>query len=611
MAEPRRYDLAIVGAGPAGMAAAVFAADGGLRVVLLDAGRQLGGQFYRHPPEGLDEPWAAELHHGWEEYERLAADIEGSRRIDVLFEHEVWALERGFTVHTDRGRIEAANVLLATGSYERVLPFPGWDLPGVYTPGGAQALLKGSLVAVGRRVVVAGTGPLLLPVAAGLRAAGAEVVGLFEAGHFRGYARHPGALLTNPRKLAEGADYAWQLAKARVRPRSGFLVVAAEGKDALEAVVVARADGSGRRRIECDALAVGYGLAPQADLGLALGCDHTVFSDGSVGLRVDDNQRTSVPGLYAAGEAVGVAGVQAALIEGELAGRYVSRYGTRGVINSLKRRRARQRGFADVIRSAHPIPPNWRDAVTPETLVCRCEEVPAAAVTEAATDLGAADARTVKLLTRAGMGWCQGRMCGYAVACLGRSDRYGQPSPQDLLAAARRPMSRPVSLAVLAAYDERGVAEDQAADDAAVAAAASAAVAAASSASVVADAGAERAPAAEAVPAGADVEEIDVLAAFDVVAEPAPKAKPKPKPKAARKPKPAPEPAAEPDVEPVPEPEPAPKSEPDLEAASEPEPTQASEPAPPSDPEPPAASEPGHKLDPEPGSAHEPEPLPD
>lgn len=530
VAEPRRYDLAVIGAGPAGMAGAAAAAEGGLRVALIDAGQQFGGQFYRHAPEGLDEPWAASLQHGWEDYQRLVSAVEGSRRIDVLFGHQVFSIERGFTVHTDRGPVEAAFVLLATGAYERVLPFPGWDLPGVYTAGGAQALLKGSLVPVGRRVVVAGTGPLLLPVAVGLKAAGAEIAGFFEAGHFRGYARHPGSLLTNPRKVAEGVDYARRLAQGRVRPRSGFQVVAALGIERLETVVVARADGSGQRRIDCDALAVGHGLVPQIDLGLTLGCDHQVFADGTVGLRVDENQRTSVSGLYAAGETVGIAGAQTALVEGELAGRYIARHGTRGLINSLKRQRSRQRAFAEVIRLAHPVPATWRDAVTPETVVCRCEEVPASRITEAVTDLGATDARTVKLLTRAGMGWCQGRMCGYAVACLTRTDRYGQPSPQDVLAAARRPMSRPVALSVLAAYETRAV-EAAAAEaaEAALAADVAAAEAAAVEAAALAEAAAvAAAAAAAAVKAGApavaaaedDVEVEDVrpdvvAAAFD------------------------------------------------------------------------------------------------
>ena len=509
------FDLAVVGAGPAGMAAAAAAAEQGLRVALIDAGRQLGGQYFRHPAPGLSAPWLAKLHHGWSHFEQLAARIEASDRITLLFGHQVWAIEPGFRVLTDNGPVGASYVVLATGSYERVVPFPGWDLPGVFTAGGAQALLKGDLVLPGRRVVVAGTGPLLLPVAAGLSAAGAKVLGLFEANQVRGYAKHPLPLLTNPGKLAEGLDFARQFITGRVPVRTGHMVVeAVEGKGTgeLEAVIIARPDGA-TRRIECDTLAIGYNLAPQIDLGLTLGCVHQQLADGTIALRVDRNQRTSVPGFYAAGETVGVAGVQTSLVEGEIAGLAVARAlaGARarvavsrlasdpapakasvhpdtppaatttdaaasGPISdpapakvldptpdpaaidsrlpALRRRRNRQRAFADVLRIQHPIPAAWRDHLTPDTIVCRCEEVPARAITEA-TDLGAADARTVKLLTRAGMGWCQGRVCGYAVACLAQRDSTQPPAAADLLAAAKRPLARPVPLGVLAAQDRR------------------------------------------------------------------------------------------------------------------------------------------------------------
>jgi NADPH-dependent 2,4-dienoyl-CoA reductase/sulfur reductase-like enzyme len=461
------YGLAVIGAGPAGMAGAVTAAEGGARVVLIDGGRQLGGQFYRHPAEALGARHVERLHHGWEEFARLAERVKALPNIDVLFGHQVWAVEPGFRVHATTGSarsgdapgdavrssgvtVDADAVLLATGSYERVVPFPGWDLPGVFTAGGAQALLKGDLVLPGRRVVVAGTGPLLLAVAAGLSAAGADVAGLFEANRIRGYAKHPRSLLSNPGKLVEGAEYAYRLAAGRVPVRSGHMVAAAEGTDALEAVIVARADGSGgERRIECDALAIGYGLAPQIDIGLTLGCQHQVLADGTVALKVDRSQRTSVAGLYAAGEAAGVAGAQTALVEGEIAGLAVTGAARSRRASALRRRRDRRRAFADVLRKQHPVPPLWRDRLTPETTVCRCEEVPASAITEAVAGLGAADARTVKLLTRAGMGWCQGRMCGFAVACLAKPDAEA-PSPQDLLAAARRPLARPVPLGVLA-----------------------------------------------------------------------------------------------------------------------------------------------------------------
>ena len=233
------FDLAVIGAGPAGMAAAATAAEQGLRVALIDAGRQLGGQYFRHPAPGLTADWLPKLYHGWQQFEQLLTRVETAGRHRVLFGHQVWAIDRqpGFRVLTDRGPIEAPYVILATGAYERVVPFPGWDLPGVFTAGGAQALLKGNLVLPGRRVVVAGTGPLLLPVAAGLATAGAQVLGLYEANTIRGYAKNPLPLLTNPTKLAEGLDYARQLTRSRIPVHTGRMIIEAQGTETLEAVI--------------------------------------------------------------------------------------------------------------------------------------------------------------------------------------------------------------------------------------------------------------------------------------------------------------------------------------------------------------------------------------
>ncbi|ACU74775.1 BFD domain protein (2Fe-2S)-binding domain protein [Catenulispora acidiphila DSM 44928] len=604
------FDLAVIGAGPAGMAAAATAAEQGLRVALIDAGRQLGGQYFRHPAPGLTADWLPKLYHGWQQFEQLLTRVETAAGIEVLFGHQVWAIEPGFRVLTDRGPIEAPYVILATGAYERVVPFPGWDLPGVFTAGGAQALLKGNLVLPGRRVVVAGTGPLLLPVAAGLATAGAQVLGLYEANTIRGYAKNPLPLLTNPTKLAEGLDYARHLTRARIPVHTGRMIIEAQGTETLEAVITARPDGTDPHRIECDTLAIGYGLAPQIDLALTLGATPTHLTDGTTALRVNTTQRTTIPNLYAAGETAGVAGVETALLEGEIAGLAVAQATARArrmasraagttetqspvsaslppptppadktttprttrtitaararltrrsnndtipkpaptepnpasralenirarlthrtdpgpspspaspaatnsepvaaradaasspVPNSptatstskitaararltrrtlvpaasdpaespaattppnlptLLRRRTRQRALADLLRARHPIPAAWREHLAADTVVCRCEEVPASAITEAVADLGAGDARTVKLLTRAGMGWCQGRVCGYAVACLARGEGADAdpPTEADLLAAAKRPLARPVPLGVLADQDRR------------------------------------------------------------------------------------------------------------------------------------------------------------
>ncbi|MEU9896241.1 NAD(P)/FAD-dependent oxidoreductase [Streptomyces phaeochromogenes] len=469
MTERRR--LAVIGAGPAGLTAALAAAARGVRVTLVDSAPQAGGQFYRQtaPELGARRPQA--LHHQWRTWERLrdglAAHV-AAGRVTHLMDHHVWFVERqfgtpndtaqgsdsgSFTVHALLGpeqeepvTVHADAVLLATGGYEKVLPFPGWTLPGVVTAGGAQAMLKGGLVLPGRTAVVAGTGPLLLPVAVGLASAGAKVAALVESADPRAFVRHARVLAAHPAKLAEGARYAAELARHGVRAQVRSTVVAAHGTGRLEAVTVAALDGDGRvrpgteRRVSCDTLAVGHGMLPHTDLAEALGCR----LDG-VAVAVDDEQRTDVPGVWAAGEATGIGGAALASAEGRIAGlsiaaRLDSRTPERSSYASAAKARAGLREFFAAVDTVCAPPARWTEQVTDDTVVCRCEEVPASAIREAVDELGAGDVRTVKLLTRAGMGWCQGRMCGPAVAGLARCPET----------PARRPFARPVPLGVLA-----------------------------------------------------------------------------------------------------------------------------------------------------------------
>ncbi|CAM5607639.1 MULTISPECIES: FAD-dependent oxidoreductase [Streptomyces] len=460
-----RPRLAVVGAGPAGLAAALAAAARGVQVTLVDAADRAGGQFYRQPAAALGARRPQALHHQWRTWERLRDGLDRHRtagRITHLTDHHVWCVVRdsasaAFAVHAllgpaqeDGVTVHADAVLLATGAYERVLPFPGWTLPGVVTAGGAQAMLKGGLVLPGRRVVVAGTGPLLLPVAAGLAAAGARVAALVESAGPGALLRRAPALAAQPGKLAEGAGYAARLGRHGVRTLARHTVVAAHGTDRLEAVTVAALDRDGRprpgsaRRIPCDTLAVGHGMLPHTDLAETLGCTLS-----GTAVRVDAEQRTDVPGVWAAGEATGVGGAALALAEGHIAGRSAAARlrGTApdpGGWGAAARTRTRLRAFATALDAVYAPPAGWADRVRDETVVCRCEEVTAGEVRGAVDSLGAGDLRTVKLLTRAGMGWCQGRMCAPAVAGLA-----GCP-----LTAGRRPFARPVPLGVLAALPE-------------------------------------------------------------------------------------------------------------------------------------------------------------
>ncbi|MGW0466510.1 FAD/NAD(P)-dependent oxidoreductase [Streptomyces sp. NPDC003027] len=465
------YDLAVIGAGSAGMAGAVAASGLGLSVALLDASPGTGGQFHRHPAPALGAVRPEALHHDWSTYTDLRRRLAASRA-DHLAGHHVWSVMKeadgAWAVHAVTGadgtderpvRVRARAVLLATGAYERQLPFPGWTLPGVVGAGGAQAMLKSGLVLPGRRIVVAGSGPLLLAVAGTLAAAGARVPAVVEASGYLRYARDPKALLANPGKAAEALTHGAALLRHRVRLRPRSAVTEAHGTDRVEAVTVTRLDRDWRpvpgtgRLITCDALAVGHGLVPQIELATALGCATRPRADGTTALALDDLQETSVPGLWAAGETGGVGGAELARTEGELAAiavaaRLLGR-GARGIrVRALQRRRDRMRAFADVMAAAHAPGPGWPRWLTDDTDVCRCEEVTAGSVREAVTDLGARDARTVKLLTRAGMGWCQGRMCGTAVACLAARDGAAR------LPGERRPFAAPVPLSALAALDE-------------------------------------------------------------------------------------------------------------------------------------------------------------
>ena len=458
------YDVAVVGAGPAGLAAAGAALARGARVALIDAGRQPGGQYWRHRPGDLGA--VADLHHDLGVFRALVAGVAGAVR---YLGHHVWNVSGteadGFTVRSVVGDAEhevaARSLVLAPGAYDRQVPFRGWDLPGVYTAGGAQALLKGNEVVVGRRVVVGGTGPFLLPVAAGLAARGARVAGVYEANGPLGWARHTSAVLPVAAKLTEGAGYAAALARHRVPFRSRRAIVAAHGDGVLEAVTVARLDAEwgivpgSERVVECDAAAVGWGFTPQLELPLALGVATRVDADGSLVAVVDDHQLTSVPGVFVAGEACGVGGAPLSVVEGEIAGAAAADTAAGAAPAApppgLRRRRRALRRFATAMHRVHPVRDGWQGWLREDTLVCRCEEVTAGEVRAAVGDLGATDARTAKLLSRAGMGWCQGRVCGYATACLTASARdSASVSALDLQGVSERPIAAPISLGRLA-----------------------------------------------------------------------------------------------------------------------------------------------------------------
>lgn len=438
---PARRSVAVIGGGPAGLAAAVAAADAGASVWLIEAGDLLGGQFWRHRPTERAAEERPELHHQWPRFESLRERVKSDPNIAVCTSTSVWQLERGGAgapiLRLLSGDVDASGrvpstlrpdaVVIASGAHDRTLPFPGWELPGVVSGGAAQALVKGEGVAIGERVVVAGAGPFLLPVAASLQAAGSRVLGIFEANRApklaRGWSSGAWRLGGAAAKASELAEYASLLARHRIPYRLGHGVVAAHGEGRVEAVTVAALDASWRpiagteRRIACDAVCVSHGFTPRLELAIAAGCE--LRGDGFV--RVDASNATSAPGVYAAGEVTGIGGVDLALAEGQIAGHRAAggRLADAAIAAPIRRRTTFTR-FAANLERAHGIPrrPGWIDACRNDTIVCRCESTTLGELRGAVRETGSTSLRSVKLTSRAGLGPCQGRMCGRSVEAI-------------------------------------------------------------------------------------------------------------------------------------------------------------------------------------------------
>ncbi|TDW88349.1 thioredoxin reductase [Kribbella pratensis] len=332
----RVAEVVVVGGGPAGVAAALAAGDAGAQVLVVDSGRAVGGQYNRQLPEEFAARRPDRLQHEWKAFAEQRDRLSSHPRITYLPDTSVWAIE-GLRVWAQTGpadasgrqpfAIDARSVVLAAGAYDRVLPFPGWDLPGVYTAGAAQALAKGQRIAVGRRVLVAGTGPFLLPVAESLVGVGAHVVALLEANSLttvrKGWSSDP---LVAPSKLREAVGYGALLARHRIPLRHGWTVIAAHGSDHVEAATIARLDSDWRpirgseRRVDVDAICVGFGFTANLELAVSAGCTIATGPDGGPAVAVDANQQTSTPGVFAAGELTGIGGAALSTAEGTLAG---------------------------------------------------------------------------------------------------------------------------------------------------------------------------------------------------------------------------------------------------------------------------------------------------
>lgn len=390
------FDVLVVGGGPAGIAAAVRAAECGVRVGIVDDNPAMGGQIWR----GTFNRDGSTEASGW--FSRLkqsgvtllsGTQVFGQPELGVLLAEGVDGLIE----------LRYKNLILATGARERFLPFPGWTLPNVMGAGGLQAMVKGGLPIRGKRVVVAGTGPLLLAVAAYLRKQGAIVPIICEQASWISLAEFSLSLIMYPRKIAQAFKLKREL--AGIPLAMSCRPVAAHGKQSLESVTVSR---KGKlEQIHCDYLACGFHLVPNTELPQLLGCR---LHDGYV--QVDRYQQTTVEKVFCAGEPTSIGGVELSLVEGEIAG--LAAAGQPGKAQELFSDRERARRFSRMLDRTFGLRPELRNLAAADTIICRCEDVLYSQLQQHS------NWRSAKLHTRCGMGACQGRVCGPAVQFLFR-----------------------------------------------------------------------------------------------------------------------------------------------------------------------------------------------
>lgn len=390
----KRFDVLVIGGGPAGMAAAATAAECGLLTAIMDDNLTLGGQIWRGETQSASSNDAVK----WASRVRAAG-------VTILAGTRVFhQLEPGILVAESANEVSElgySQLILATGARERFLPFPGWTLPNVMGAGGLQAMVKSGLTIRGKRVVVAGTGPLLLAVASYLKKHGAEIPIICEQASWSDLVRFGLTLFGQSGKLAQ----AFQLKRdlTGVPFATSSWPVGAHGSNALESVLISR---HGRiQTIPCDYLACGFHLVPNIEVAQLIGCQ---IQNGYV--RVDDFQKTSVPSVFCAGEPTGIGGVELALVEGQIAG--FASAGRREDAKRLFAFREKLRHFARALDSTFKLRCELRRMPLPETIVCRCEDVTHRKLSQHSSW------RAAKLQTRCGMGPCQGRICGPATQFL-------------------------------------------------------------------------------------------------------------------------------------------------------------------------------------------------
>jgi NADPH-dependent 2,4-dienoyl-CoA reductase/sulfur reductase-like enzyme len=416
--------VAVVGAGPAGLRVAETLTRGGVRPILIDEAPRPGGQIYRQPPSGAAR--SPKTLYGFEARKAVKIHAIPARlgdAIDYRPDTLVWNIfgQRLYTIGpSGHDKLGFDRLVIASGAMDRVLPFPGWTVPGVFTLGGAQIALKAQGVSIGRRVALVGAGPLLPLVAYQYAKAGADVAAVLDVTPLSAKLRNVPDLLAQSGTLAKGFWYVARNAISGLLMRSDVRAISVEGTDRVRGLCWRDAAGV-RHRVACDAVGASFGLRSETQLADLAGCAFAYDKVARQWLpQRDAAGRSSKPGVYLSGDGAGIGGADVAELQGERAALAVLEdIGARidaARVAVLDRKLARQARFRRALERAYPYPAHLLDDVADAEIICRCEGIAAGALRAAVTERGADEMNRLKALTRIGMGRCQGRVCAGAAA---------------------------------------------------------------------------------------------------------------------------------------------------------------------------------------------------
>ena len=430
----KKVDLVVLGAGPAGVAAANVASKEGAEVVIIDENSSAGGQIYRAPPNEF-QPQNSFKSDEFREGEKQRNILENSN-LTALFKHRVWSVSSDLVVSTvgpnGLSSWHARSLIIANGALERIIPFPGWTIPGVIGLAASTILLKSQYVLPGQSTVVAGCGPLLIAVANGIIKSGGKVSAIIDLNSKSDWIKAFPRLLSRPDQLFKGMSWFANIMKAGIKLYGGHAVTNTKQVDNVLRISIAPINSAGsildsknQKIVEGDCLAIGHGLFPSTEITRLLKAKHIFdpLKGGWVPL-IDDDFRSSIPGVYIAGDATGISGAFSAVQKGRIAGMAAVR--DLNVMSSQKYKAKikseliilkKNENFGKAAVRLMKFRPELIQTITSETIVCRCEDVFRSEIDEA-IESGARDLNQLKAWTRCGMGPCQGRTCSEAIEAI-------------------------------------------------------------------------------------------------------------------------------------------------------------------------------------------------